>query len=89
MAEKYILINQLSPVMEDNKDAIVKLEKYFNQKIPIPNYLFKMLKQMEFMIIDEEEEDIYTFFDYPIQISVHSSDEAHLYCMLEDVNCFE
>lgn len=89
MEDKFIIINKLSEIMEANRASIKELHKYFNKKIPVPLYLFKMLHQMEFMIIDEEEEDIFSYFDYPIQISVHSSDETHLYCMLEDVNCFE
>ena len=89
MDEKYILIDQLSGIMEANKSSIPDLSTYFNQKIPVPEYLFKMLKQMEFMIIDEEEEDIFQHFSYPIQISVHSSDGNHLFCTLEDINCSE
>jgi len=75
--------------MEQNKSVIPQLDLYFNQIIPVSEERFKLLKLLEFMIIDEEEEDLFSFFSYPVQISVFASDNDCIYCSLEDFSVDE
>jgi hypothetical protein len=86
---KSILINRLAPLMDKNKTAIPNVELYFNRMIPVSEARFKLLKLLEFMIIDEEEEDLFSYFGYPVQVSVYDFDADCIYCSLEDFSVDE
>lgn len=69
--------------------AIPNLNQYFNIPIAISKERYKLLKMLAFMIIDEEEEDVFAHFGYPIQISVYAIEEDRLFCRLEDISNLE
>ena len=83
-SSKYIVINQLAPVMEAYKDSIIDLDSFFNLRIPIEVDEFKALKKSKSMMIGEDEK----YFKFGTDISVYKVEEDVLYCTLEDIACF-
>jgi hypothetical protein len=76
--------------MEANKLAIPNLNQYFNiANCTISKERYNLLKMLAFMIIDEEEQDVFAHFGYPIQISVYAIEEDRLFCRLEDISNLE
>jgi hypothetical protein len=75
--------------MEANKLAIPGLNQYFNKPITISKERYNLLKMLEFMIIDEEEQDVFAHFGYPIQISVYAIENDCLFCRLEDFSSLD